>query len=104
MSKANESLQVDPAELRVAADRLDGQANSFVEKHQGAHARAGGTALGSGQAATALPQMLAAWEEQGLRFGEHFARHAEGHRQAATGYEKTDETAAAGIDDAGSEL
>lgn len=104
MSKVNETLQVNPAELRVAAEQLDGQASSFAEKHHGAHARAGGTALGAGQAAAALPQMLAAWEEQGVQFGAHFTRHAEGHRQAATGYDKTEETAAAGIDDAGSEL
>lgn len=104
MSKADEPLRVSPSELRVAAEQLDGQAGSFAEKHQEAHARAGGTALGSGQASAALPQMLAAWEEQGVNFGAHFTRHAEGHRQAATGYDKTDETAAAGIDDAGSEL
>ncbi|GAT05559.1 WXG100 family type VII secretion target [Mycolicibacterium fortuitum] len=104
MSKPNEPLQVDPAELRVAAEQLDGQASSFAEKHQSAHARVGGTALGSGQAAAALPQMLSSWEEQGVQFGAQFARHSEGHRQAAAGYDTTDETAAAGIDDAGSEL
>ncbi len=98
------ALRVSPSELRVAAEQLDGQAGSFAEKCQGAHARVGGSVLGSGQAAAALPQMLAAWEERGVQFGAHFTRHAEGHREAATGYGKTDEITAKGIDDAGSEL
>ena len=104
MSKANEPLQVTPAELRTAAEELDNHAAGFAEAHQGAAARAGQTALGSGLAAAALPEMLAEWENQGLRFGSHFIQHAEGHREAAAGYEVTDDGCASGIDDASAEL
>ena len=104
MSKANESLRVSPAELRTAAQQVEGHAAEFAEAHRHAHAQASGTALGSGQAGAMLPQMLEAWEKQGEKFGEHFVRHADAHRDAADAYEKTDEAGATEIDVAGSDM
>ncbi|KUH84627.1 type VII secretion target [Mycobacterium sp. IS-1556] len=104
MSNPNEPLKVDPTELRMAADQLDGHASAFRATHQTAQSRASKAALGSGSAATALPGMLAAWEAEGTQFNEHFIRHAQGHRDAADSYVRTDAGGAQGIDDAGSAL
>ncbi|MGE2718428.1 type VII secretion target [Mycolicibacterium celeriflavum] len=104
MSDANDPLKVDPAELRMAADRLDGQASGFRAAHQAAHSRAGSAALGTGSAAAALPKMLAAWEADGTRFAADFAKHARGHREAADSYVRTDAGGAEGIEDAGSAM
>jgi len=76
-------LKVDPTELQVTAAQLEGHASVFGTAHQTAQSRAGKAALGSGLAATALPAMLEAWESDGARFGTHFAKHAQGHRDAA---------------------
>ncbi|WP_286149178.1 ESX-1 secretion-associated protein [Mycobacterium sp. IS-1496] len=86
----------------MAADQLDGQAGGFRAGHQAVQARASKAALGSGSAAAALPGMLAAWEADGAKFEEHFARHARGHREAADGYVRTDAGSADKIDNAGS--
>ena len=55
MSNPNEPLKVDPTELRLTADQLDGQATGFRTAHEAAHSRAGGVALGSSQAAARRP-------------------------------------------------
>ncbi|MGV0715892.1 type VII secretion target [Mycolicibacterium sp. XJ662] len=104
MSQPNELLKVDPTELHLAADRLDGQASGFRTAHEAAQLRAGNAALGSGSAAAALPKMLAAWEADGARFAGEFTRHARGHREAANSYVSTDDGSAEGIEDAGSAL
>jgi WXG100 family type VII secretion target len=104
MPKADEPLQVNPAELRATAERLDGHAAGFIEALQSAQARAEAASLGRGAAAAALPEMLAAWEEQAVRFAAEFRRHSESHRSAATGYERTDELGAAEVGGAGSEM
>jgi hypothetical protein len=104
VSNSNESLKVDPTELQVTADQLDGHANVFGTANETAQSRAGNAALGSGLAAAALPGMLEAWESDGARFGTHFAKHARGHRDAAEAYVKTDDGNAGRIDDAGSAL
>lgn len=104
MSHPSEPLKVDPTELRMAADQLDGHASSFRTAHQTAQSRASQAALGSGSAASALPEMLAAWEADGTRFDKHFTRHAQAHRAAADSYGTTDAESAGGIDDAGSAL
>ncbi|MGE2736070.1 type VII secretion target [Mycolicibacterium vaccae] len=104
MSHAGEPLRVDPTQLRMAADQLDGQAGGFRAVDRAAQSRAGAVALGSGSAAAALPGMVAAWEADGARFNEHFARYARGHREAADRYAGTDVGNAEGIDDAGSAL
>lgn len=101
---SNEPLKVDPIELRMTADKLDGQASGFRTTHQAAQSRAGSAALGSGSAAAELPKMLAAWEGDGARFADHFARHARGHREAADSYAHTDARSADGIEEAGSAL
>lgn len=104
MSHPNEPLKVDPTELRVAADKLDGHASGFRTAHKSAQTRASQAALGSGSAASALPGMLAAWEADGRRFDAHFARHAQAHREAAGSYVTTDAESADGIDNTGSVL
>jgi hypothetical protein len=106
MSSPNELLRVDPTELRLTADQIDGHAADFLRDHQIAHWRASScqTSLGSGLASAALPGMLAAWEEDGTRFGKHFVTHAQGHREAASSYVATDANGASGIDDVGSAL
>jgi hypothetical protein len=104
VSNPNDPLKVDPTELRLTADQLDGQASGFRTAHEAAHSRAGGVALGSSQAAAALPGMLAAWESDGTRFDKHFATYAQRHREAADKYASTDSGNAGGIDDAGSVL
>jgi hypothetical protein len=48
--------------------------------------------------------MLAAWETDSARFAKQFAMNAEGHREAAAHYMKTDTAGADGIDDAGAAL
>ncbi|RAV17253.1 ESX-1 secretion-associated protein [Mycolicibacterium sp. GF69] len=88
----------------MTADKLAGHASGFQTAHQAAQARASKAALGSGSSAMALPGMLAAWDADGTRFGEHFARHVQAHREAADGYERTDADSAGAIDDAGSAL
>ncbi|WP_064400416.1 type VII secretion target [Mycobacterium sp. IS-1590] len=104
VSDSNDPLKVDPTELRMAADRLDGQASGFQSAHQAAHSRAGNTALGSGSAAAALPKMLAAWEADGARFAGNFAKHAQGHREAADSYVRTDAGGAEAVEGAGSAM
>ena len=104
VSNSNEPLKVDPTELQVTAAQLEGHASVFGTAHQTAQSRAGKAALGSGLAATALPAMLEAWESDGARFGTHFAKHAQGHRDAAEAYVKSDDGNAGRIDDAGSAL
>jgi hypothetical protein len=104
VSNQNEPLKVDPTELQVTADQLDGHASVFGTAHQAAQSRAGKAALGSGLAAAALPGMLEAWESDGAHFGTHFAKHAQGHRDAAGAYVKTDDGNAGRIDGAGSAL
>jgi hypothetical protein len=104
MPNPAEPLNVDPNELRMAADRLDAHADEFLNDHQSTHARAGQVRLGSGLAAAALPEMLAGWEADGVRFGQHFGIHAEGHREAATRYVRTDTDNADEIGNAGSGL
>ncbi|EIV24839.1 hypothetical protein MA3A0122S_2313 [Mycobacteroides abscessus 3A-0122-S] len=48
--------------------------------------------------------MLAAWEADGVQFGKGFAAHAEGDREAANVYERTDGESAGNIGDVGSGL
>lgn len=102
MSHPQEPLKADPTELCMTADKLDGHASGFRTAHQAAQSRASKAALGSGSAAAALPGMLAAWEADGAQFELHFARHAQGHREAADAYVRTDAGSAERIDDAGS--
>lgn len=104
MPKPNEPLKVDPTELQLTADQLDGHASGFLTAHQASHSRAGHVALGAGASAAALPEMLAAWERDGLRFDKGFTTHAQSHREAATRYAATDRHSADGIDDADSAL
>ncbi|WP_193044322.1 type VII secretion target [Mycolicibacterium baixiangningiae] len=102
MSHPHEPLKTDPTELRITADHLDGQASGFRTAHHAAQSRASKAALGSGSAAAALPGMLAAWEADGAKFGGTFAKHAQGHRDAADAYLSTDAGSADRIDNAGS--
>ncbi|RIT31395.1 ESX-1 secretion-associated protein [Mycobacteroides abscessus] len=85
-----EPLEVDLIELRMFADRLESHGSEFASGHQKAHAGASQVALGSGLAAAALPEMLTAWESDGARFGKHYNSHAQHHREATSGYERTD--------------
>lgn len=104
VSHPGEPLKVDPTQLRMGADQVDGHARVFWSAYQTAQSRASEAALGSGSAAAALPGMLAAWEADRARFDEQFARYAQRHRQAADRYAGTDAGNAEGIDDAGSAL
>jgi hypothetical protein len=104
MPKPNEPLKVDPIELQLTADQLDGHASGYRTAHQASHSRASHVALGAGASAAALPEMLTAWERDGVRFDNRFTTHAENHREAATRYTATDRHSADGIDDAGSAL
>ncbi|EIV29654.1 type VII secretion target [Mycobacteroides abscessus] len=104
MPSAGEPLRVDPGELRAAADRLDAHAETFSRSYRLAHSQAGQVRLGSGLAGAALPEMLAAWEADGVQFGKGFAAHAEGDREAANVYERTDGESAGNIGDVGSGL
>lgn len=104
MPKPNEPLKVDPTELHLTADHIDGHSAEFLDGHQATHWQASQARLGSGLAGSALPAMLAEWEADGVRFGRHFTRHAEGHREAATRYVGTDTDKAEGISDAGIDL
>ncbi|ORV07095.1 hypothetical protein AWB94_13900 [Mycolicibacterium canariasense] len=72
--------------------------------HHAVHAQASQAVLGTGLASAALPAMLAAWDADSVRYGEHFATHASGHREAAVSYLKTDGDGAGAIDGAGSAL
>ncbi|MGV0788391.1 type VII secretion target [Mycolicibacterium sp. XJ2] len=104
VSDSSEPLKVDPVELRMTADQLDGQAGGFRSAHQTAQARAGNAVLGSGASAAALPRMVVAWEADGARFAEEFTKHARAHRAAADSYVRTDAGGAEVIEDAGSAL
>lgn len=104
MSQPNEPLKVDPTELHMTADKIEGHASEFLRTHQAAQSRAENAALGSGAAAAALPGMLAAWEADGVRFSENFAKHARAHREAANSYERTDADGADAIGNSGSAL
>ncbi|OBB77137.1 type VII secretion target [Mycobacterium sp. 852014-52144_SCH5372336] len=104
VSDSSEPLKVDPIELRMTANQLDGQAGGFRSAHQAAEARAGNAVLGSGASAAALPKMVASWEADGSRFVEEFTKHARAHRTAADSYVRTDAAGAEGIEDAGSAL
>jgi hypothetical protein len=104
VSNPNEPLKVDPNELHAAADQLDGHAGEFSATHAATLSRASQANLGSGSSAAAVPQMLAAWETDSARFAKHFATNAQGHREAAARYARTDAASADGIDDAGAAL
>jgi hypothetical protein len=99
-----EPLRVDPVELQLKADQIDGHGADFLTTHGAAHSRASGVALGAGLAGAALPQMLAAWETHGTRCAEQFRIDADDHRQAATAYFTADSSTADRVDDAGSAL
>ncbi|MET0475980.1 MAG: type VII secretion target [Mycobacterium sp.] len=99
-----EPLKVSPSELHVAADKIDGHAVDFATAHQSTHQQAGLVALGTGLAGAALPHMLGVWESDGTHFGEHFTKHADGHRTAADAYALADDDGAARIGDAGSTM
>lgn len=99
-----EELKVDTTELRMTAGKIDGHGAEFTEAHQAAHSRASSASLGSGQAAAALPAMLAEWEKHGVEFKAHFTKFADGHRDAAVGYDGTDEAGGERISDAGSAM
>lgn len=98
----NEPLKVDPTELQLAADQLDGHASSFRAAHQNAQSRAGHVVIGAGLSGAALPEMLAAWEGDGVHFGRRMTKLAADHREAAAKYVATDNHSADEIDDAGS--
>lgn len=100
----SESLKVDTTELRMTAGKIDGQGADFAEAHQASHSRASSASLGSGAAAAALPGMLAEWESSGAEFKAHFTRFAQGHRDAAVGYDGTDAAEGEEIGNAGSSL
>jgi len=104
MQSMPEPLAVSPSELHLTADRIDGHGADFTATHQAACRQAGHVSLASGRAAAALPQMLHAWDGDGVQFGEHFSRHAHGHRNAATAYVQTDGDGADRIGHAGSVL
>lgn len=104
MAHPGEPLEVDPTDLRVAADRIDGHASDFGAAQEAARSRASSARLGSGLAAAGLPAMVAAWESNGVRFARQFGEHAQGHREAAASYMRTDSESAGGIDGAGSVL
>ena len=104
MSNPNEPLKVDPKELHAAADQLEGHATEFLATHGTALSRASQANLGAGLSAAAVPRMLAAWETDSARFAAHFVANAQGHREAAAHYVKTDTAGADGIDDAGAAL
>lgn len=104
MPEQGEPLKVDPTELVLAAGQVDGQAAGFRTAHQSVHARASHAALGTSLSAGALPGMLAAWESDGIRYGQQFMSLAEKHRAAAAKYAETDDQQSDDIDIAGSAL
>jgi len=97
-----EEFKVDTTELRMTAGKIDGHGAEFAEAHRSAHARVSSVSLGSGRAAAALVAMLAEWEKHGMEFKSHFTNFADGHRDAAVGYDGADEAGGERISDAGS--
>jgi hypothetical protein len=104
VSEQGEPLKVDPTELVLAADQLDGQAAGFSTAHRSAQSRASHAALGAGSSAAALPGMLAAWDSDGSRYDRQFTSLAEKHRAAAAKYVEADKQESDDIDIAGSAL
>ncbi len=98
------SLEVHPPELHLTADKIASQAGDFAVAHQSAHRRASQAVLGSGLSAAGLPEMIGAWETDGVRFAEGLTRHADGHRAAANAYVQADDGGAERIGHAGSAL
>ena len=99
-----EPLKVDTTELRITAGKIDGQGADFAEGHKSAFTGAESTSLGSGAAAAALPAMLAEWEKHGVEYAAHFTRFADGHREAAGGYDDADASGGDGIGRAGADV
>jgi hypothetical protein len=99
-----ESMEVDPPELHLTAEKIACHAGDFSAAHRAAHWRASQAVLGSGLSAAGLPDMLGAWESDGARFAERFTGHADGHRAAANAYAQADDGGAERIGDAGSAL
>ena len=87
-------LEVSPSELHATADSIDSHGADFASTHRRTLHGVGQVSLGTGPASAALPQLLAAWETDGAHFGEHFTKHAAGHRAAADAYLHTDNTSA----------
>ncbi|PEG55490.1 type VII secretion target [Mycolicibacterium diernhoferi] len=104
MSQASMPLKVDPTELQLAADQLEGQAGSFTSAHRSSHEKAGHASLGASASTAALPAMLASWDDDCARYSERFATLAGHHRVAAAKYSATDDRGADDIDAAGSAL
>ncbi|MBO0678872.1 ESX-1 secretion-associated protein [Mycolicibacterium sp. S2-37] len=101
MSHPGEPLEADPSELHSAAARLDGHTGEFRSAQDAVRSRAAGVVLGSGVAGAALAGLLAAWDSETARLGAAGVRLAEGHRQAAQAYVRTDADGAGWIGEAG---
>ncbi|WP_422745630.1 WXG100 family type VII secretion target [Mycobacterium sp. WMMD1722] len=101
MSHPGEPLRADPVELRATATRVEGHAGEFRSAQDAARSRAGEVSLGSGAAGAALAGLSAAWEAETARFEVSARKHAQGHREAADAYERTDVEGAGWIGEAG---
>ncbi|WP_326547977.1 WXG100 family type VII secretion target [Mycolicibacterium sp. ND9-15] len=101
----SEELQVDPLEVRMAADHVGAAADALRSAHGTAHDRIGAAQAGwIGSSAAALAATTAKWEEESLSHYTELIGHVDDLRSAAANYVGTDHQEASGIDSAASRL
>lgn len=101
----SDDLQVDPLEVRMAADHIDVAAEGLRTAHGSANERMSTAQSGwIGSSAAALSKVSAKWEQDSTAHYTALAGHVEGLTSAAARYVATDHQSSADIDQAASNL
>ena len=99
------NLEVDPVEVRMAADHVDVAADGLRNDHGVAQERIGTAKAGwIGTSGDALSKLSTKWEEDTTRHYNELIAHVEGFNAAAAGYTNTDNHGATEIENAGPDL
>lgn len=98
-------LQVDPVEVKMAADHVDVAADGLRSDHGVAQERIGTAQAGwIGTSGDALSKLATKWEEDTTRHYNELVAHVEGFKSAAANYVSTDHHGATEIETAGPDL
>jgi uncharacterized protein YukE len=98
-------LRVDPVDVRLAGEHVDGHAANFLVGHMVANARIAAAQRGFiGDSVAALAGLAAHWNEETANHHRELCEHAEDLRTAAGKYESTDADAATTFEVAAADL
>ena len=99
------NLEVDPVEVRMAADHVDVAADGLKTDHNAAQERIGTAQAGwIGTSGDALAKVATKWEHDSTRHYNELVGHVEGFKSAAARYVGTDNQASTDIENAGPDL